>query len=87
MKRPIIEDFCNEYGETTLIEMSQFALAQKDYIDYLLSQDKRDQFAGQALNGFLSRVNTHTPYFLAKKSYKIANAMMEARKGGDESFG
>jgi hypothetical protein len=49
----------------------------------------RDWFAGQALNGYLASWETDNPpdFFepahVAKTAYAYADAMIEARKGGE----
>ena len=42
--------------------------------------DLRDYFAAKALQGFLASTTTSGASALAKDSYKMADAMMEARK-------
>lgn len=42
----------------------------------------RDYFAGQAINGFVStnnRLNESEPLNIAKRAYRIADAMLKAR--------
>ena len=50
-----------------------------------INRDLRDKFAGQAMQGLCVNVGRNSyhqdkPDELAKDSYKIADAMMEARK-------
>lgn len=80
MKRPDIDD-CPDYMD--------YSIKLDDYIDHLLNE-KRDQFAAAALTGILSHsgydAQTSGNYnikFHIPASFKIADAMMQAREGGN----
>jgi hypothetical protein len=52
------------------------------------SMNLRDWFAGQALNGYLASWEMNQPAFfnlphVAQTAYAYADAMIEARKGGE----
>ena len=48
------------------------------------SEDLRDKFAGKALIGLLKKEDWMKEYYLAKSSYEMADAMLEARKVTEE---
>ena len=51
---------------------------------YIPGMSLRDWFAGQALVGVLNWETATTPYERAKCAYAQADAMLRARKGGNQ---
>lgn len=45
----------------------------------------RDMFAGQAMNGLLSDTSDRGIGYITKRSYEIADAMIEERKKGESN--
>lgn len=60
-------------------------VASDGHPDYRCGMSLRDWFAGQALAGFVQQADLVEEYrhkFIAKSCYRLADAMLAARKAG-----